>query len=296
MSAKYWRISPRIWLKHHWTEDMKFLALYLLTCEHRTTEGIFRLPKAYICGDLGWDMGRIEEAFSGLIKEGFIAYDDQAQVVLLKKALKWQRPETSNHMKAAVKALSELPETHLFAEFLAICKDLAPSFYEYITRAMPDAISNAMNDAIDDDMMDEIGNTPSSILHSPNDDDNARAREGEEWRRLVAAIYGTPDAHAANELESYVEDLGESVVIEAMRRTVDAKPVAPRRYFTEICNRWVAKQVRSLDDVHRLDEAFEAVKRKNHLRKAPPPTDDEPSQVDHVLRSLKRQLSEMGVT
>lgn len=141
-------------------------------------------------------------------------------------------------------------------------------------------------------------NTPSPFtLHpSPSDDDNARAREAEEWGTLVAAIYGTPDAHAANELDSYVVDLGEPVVREAMRRTVDAKPVAPRRYFADICNRWAAKQVRSLDDVHRLDEAFEAAKRKNHLRRAPPPTDDEPSQVDHVLRSLKRQLSEMGVT
>ena len=141
-------------------------------------------------------------------------------------------------------------------------------------------------------------NTPSpfSLHPSPSDDDNARAREGEEWRRLVTAIYGTPDAHAADELNSYVEDLGESVVIEAMRRTVDAKPAVPRRYFTEICNRWVANQVRSLDDVHRLDEAFEEVKRKNHLRQASPPTDDEPSQVDHVLRSLKRQLSEMEMT
>ena len=43
----YKRVSPRFWTEAQaggWSDDMKMLALYLLTCEHRTTEGL--LPAA----------------------------------------------------------------------------------------------------------------------------------------------------------------------------------------------------------------------------------------------------------
>lgn len=141
-------------------------------------------------------------------------------------------------------------------------------------------------------------NTPSpfSLHPSPSDDDKARAREREEWSRLVTFIYGMPDAYAADELNSYVEDLGEDVVLEAMRRTVDKNPRSPRDYFVKICNGWMSEKVRSLDDVRRLDDHFERTKRKQNPHRAPPPTYEEPSQVDHVLRSLKRQLAEITQT
>ena len=45
---RYHKVSPRFWADEkvlRWNDDAKMLALYLLTCPHRTTEGLFRLPK-----------------------------------------------------------------------------------------------------------------------------------------------------------------------------------------------------------------------------------------------------------
>ena len=48
----YFRVSPAIWRARTWTDDMRLLACYLLTSPHRTLEGLFILPKGYICADL----------------------------------------------------------------------------------------------------------------------------------------------------------------------------------------------------------------------------------------------------
>lgn len=282
---------------------MRYLALYLLTCEHRTTEGIFRLPKAYIMGDLGWDMNRIEKAFDGLVKEGFISYDDQAQVVLLRKALKWQKPETTNHMKAAVKALRNLPETRLWQEFLVICKDLAPGFYEYIAQHIPDRINDAISDGISDDITngiandirdsigDDIRHTPYSILH--DDDNNARAREGEQWsefRQVFAEAYGgLPNSAHYEEIDGFLADgMSLDAVIEAVRRAALNKAKG-WSYVRRILQNWLKDGLLTVEQIHEHEE-----RRQTRTRASPPspPQDGLPSWIDQELEKYRRIVEE----
>ena len=63
------------------------LAIYILVNRHRITEGLYRLPKAYICQDLGWTLEQMAAPFAELLKAGFIKYDDKASVVLVAKGL-----------------------------------------------------------------------------------------------------------------------------------------------------------------------------------------------------------------
>jgi hypothetical protein len=141
--AQYWRVSPRIWLHHDWDEDTKLLALYILTCDHRTTEGLFRLPKPYICADLQWLPERLGKPFSKLLANGFIEYDETAQVVLIVKALKWQRPDNPNQQTAAIKALEELPETRLWERFLTVAEEYAKGFAQALRQAFPQGYGNS---------------------------------------------------------------------------------------------------------------------------------------------------------
>src|SRR6266516_3278016 len=63
---RYHRVDPRFWTDLAvlgWSDDAKLLALYLQTCPHRTTKGLFRLPKAYIQADLEWSAERLAERF-----------------------------------------------------------------------------------------------------------------------------------------------------------------------------------------------------------------------------------------
>lgn len=55
--ARYYPVSPLYWSDskvQSWSNETKMLGLYLLTCEHRNLEGLYRLPFAYVEADLGW--------------------------------------------------------------------------------------------------------------------------------------------------------------------------------------------------------------------------------------------------
>jgi hypothetical protein len=107
--------------------------LYLLTCPHRTTEGFFRLPKAYMQADLEWSPQRLQEPFGELLSSGFLDYDGEAEVVLVRNALKYQPLQNDNQVTAALRSLDELPPTHLTCEF----KRLAEQFCERLAERLP---------------------------------------------------------------------------------------------------------------------------------------------------------------
>src|SRR3954471_24742808 len=110
--ANYYRVSPKFWVRARergWTDAQTNLALYLLTGEHRKLEGLYRLPRPYIASDLGWPARKVDEALAVVCASGFSAYDDEAAVVFIPKALKHQAPSTPNHIKGAIAQLERLP-------------------------------------------------------------------------------------------------------------------------------------------------------------------------------------------
>lgn len=127
MATKYFRVSPKLW-HESWDNDQRLLALYLLTCEHRTTEGLFRLPQAYVSADLGWSQKRLQKAWDALTKQDFIRYMDG--VVLIVQALKYQAPGNPNQIKAALNALERVPETELDIQFGALAEGFAQGLLE----------------------------------------------------------------------------------------------------------------------------------------------------------------------
>lgn len=136
-APRYYRVSPKFWStaeRRGWDDDTRLLALYLLTCPHRTTEGIFRLPRKYVQADLEWSPQRFDERLRQLIDDGFCKYDADAQVVLVTGAMKYQACANPNMAAGVVKRLAELPETPLTCDF----KRLAERFDEQLTKALPE--------------------------------------------------------------------------------------------------------------------------------------------------------------
>lgn len=142
---RYYRVSPRFWTDHAWSDDARLLALYLLTCPHRTTEGLYRLPLAYARDDLGWSpqpLGkglpeRLRQALAELLASDFCSYDDTAQVVLIHKALKHQAPENHNQVTSALRMLEDLPPTPLTSTF----KRLAERFCKRLAERLPEGFA-----------------------------------------------------------------------------------------------------------------------------------------------------------
>ncbi len=123
--GRYYRITPRFWqdpdVRNEWTEDMRMLALYLMTSPHRNMVGLYYCPLSYMENDLQWQSKRIRVAFDSLSSPtvGFVRYDPAARVVFLVNGLKYDAPSTANQVTGATKVLKNLPRTPLLKDLLA---------------------------------------------------------------------------------------------------------------------------------------------------------------------------------
>jgi hypothetical protein len=134
--ARFYPISPLFWNDSkvkEWDEPTRNLALYLLTCEHRNLEGLYRLPYAYISADLDWPVEDVRERMATLIFSGFIHYDEAARVVFLPKALKYHSVTSENHVKGAINDLQAVPDTTLYELFLGAAEEFAPTLFKALS-------------------------------------------------------------------------------------------------------------------------------------------------------------------
>jgi len=188
----YFRVSPAIWRARTWTDDMRLLACYLLTSPHRTLEGLFILPQGYICADLKWSAERLAEPFAGLIADGFIAFDEAAEVCLIVKAMKYQRPENPNMDKAAIRRLVTVPASSLDTVFLASAQQYAPRLAERLAERLPERFgksqlcssSTQLNPALSAPALEEpVDNSPAPKLEDQERGRSIDQQEHEEPER-----------------------------------------------------------------------------------------------------------------
>lgn len=118
--------------------------MYILTSPHRNTEGIFRMPLTYAATDLGWPVKRLERVVKRLEQDKFIAYDRAAHVCLILNALKWQGPENPNQVKAAVRAVAELPPSPLVNRFRTLAATLAPTLAQELLEELAEPAAKAL--------------------------------------------------------------------------------------------------------------------------------------------------------
>lgn len=138
--ANHYRVSPKYWLKARkrgWNDQQVTLGLYLLTCDHRNLEGLYRLPKPYVAADLGWPARKVEETLASICADGFAMYDEDAEMVLIPNALKHQSPSTTNQIKGAMAQLERIPKTTLWHAFRIACASHAHGLADAIAEKWP---------------------------------------------------------------------------------------------------------------------------------------------------------------
>ena len=145
--SKYFRVSPKFWSDPEvlaWSDDGRLLALYFLTCPHRTTEGLFRLPKEYAQSDLNWTRERFGKGLAELLETGFLHYDEQTQIVLIPNALKYQAPENENQAKAAWARIEDLPSSPLTSMFKGLAERYALRLAELFPEGYGEGYGNPL--------------------------------------------------------------------------------------------------------------------------------------------------------
>ena len=130
---EYGKVFSRIWESADFralSEDGRALVLYLLTCQHGTIAGVFRVPDGYACEDLQWGSERVSKAFRDLESKGFATRCEKTKWVWVCKFLEWNRPENPNQRKAAAKCAAMVPSdcrwwgdfTHVYGDLLGLPK------------------------------------------------------------------------------------------------------------------------------------------------------------------------------
>jgi hypothetical protein len=144
--GRYYRISPRFWqerdVRNEWTEDMRMLALYLLTAPHRNMVGLYYCPTYYMAADLQWTSERLQSAFDRLLASRFVLYDKTAEVVFVRNALKYDSPTAGNQVVGAIAALSIVPSTPLLLNLIESAERYCPPLAARLKTDFADALES----------------------------------------------------------------------------------------------------------------------------------------------------------
>lgn len=107
------KVSPALWQSDRFnglpSDDGRYLYVYLLTNEHQTSAGCYRLPDGYACSDLRWPRDRYATARTQLVAADLIKFDASAQVIMVTRWFKHNPPMNEDHHTGIVRILERLP-------------------------------------------------------------------------------------------------------------------------------------------------------------------------------------------
>jgi hypothetical protein len=91
----------------------------LLTCEHQTSAGAYRLKLGYALADLQhWDERRYLLAGLQLVEADLIHVDNEVSCVLITRWFRHNPPMNESHFKGVAKVIQKLPSLQLKEEAL----------------------------------------------------------------------------------------------------------------------------------------------------------------------------------
>ena len=154
------------------TDDEKLMFLYILTCPHKNMLGLFELPIAYIEADLGWNShndrvsDRVCNTLFSLCNKGYVLYDNEMQIILIKNYLKYNPLESSKQMIGAAKLLPEIPITKLEKTLISILLKFKDDRKSKEFNSGIDTLCNTLSDRLKDTLVDTSNSNCNSINNS----------------------------------------------------------------------------------------------------------------------------------
>ncbi|MBV9549833.1 MAG: hypothetical protein JO256_09200 [Alphaproteobacteria bacterium] len=117
MARNFNMVSPKLWRSRRFLDqalEARLLYLYLLTCEHATSAGCYRLLPGYACADLGgWQRENYDHALSSLAQAGMIEADSETQEVLITRWFQHSPPMNRKHYAGTMKLVLAIESARL---------------------------------------------------------------------------------------------------------------------------------------------------------------------------------------
>lgn len=151
--------------------NAKLLAVYLMTCQHGTIAGVFRLPDGYVAEDLQWSLETVSEGFRELFAKGFANRCETTKWVWITKHLEWNPPENPNQRKAAAKMAAAVPDECAWKrDFMRVCGESlgldAPTEQEPLrnpSQTVPEPVTVTVAVAVDNPPNPPRGGKPGPV-------------------------------------------------------------------------------------------------------------------------------------
>jgi len=122
VQGKIWR-SPTV---RGLADHEKLAWNYLLYNQHSNMMGYYLLPLPYMADDLEWDLEKTTKTIATLEQRGLISYDSEAQVLLVRKYLKYNSLATGNREVGAISRFREIPASILAKHLLSAVNEWGP--------------------------------------------------------------------------------------------------------------------------------------------------------------------------
>ena len=117
------KVSPSLWHSERFnglaSDDARLAYLYMLTCQHQTSAGCYRLPDAYAAADLRWPVERYQKARAELVKAGLVRFDTSASVLMITRWFRFNPPMNEKHHKGIKHILERLTSQAIWADATA---------------------------------------------------------------------------------------------------------------------------------------------------------------------------------
>jgi hypothetical protein len=140
--SRYNRVSPNYWhLCREWNERTTIVGLYVQTCRHRHSEGLYHIPREYIAGDLGYTAHAVNRSLYIIENAGFVRYDRGANVLLLMTGLELQPPTSPRQIKGAIDRLRTLPASPLLRDLYFLARSHSNGLADSIAMEFPESIA-----------------------------------------------------------------------------------------------------------------------------------------------------------
>lgn len=111
------------------SNEARLLAAYLLTNQHCTMTGLYRIPVGYVAEDLGWDHDTVSKGFDELCHMGFITREEPNDWTLVHKFLKWNTLKNQKHAIGFEKVYDQIPDSvNLKSSLAGHILEYAPRF------------------------------------------------------------------------------------------------------------------------------------------------------------------------
>ncbi len=244
----YGKVFSRIWESADFrslSEDGRTLVMYLLTCQHGTIAGVFRVPDGYATEDLQWTVERVLAAFAELHRKGFANRCETTKWVWVVKFLEWNPPENPNQRKSAVKIVASVPDACAWKpDFMRVCGPMLginPVPEGNPSQTLGEGSLNQKQEQKQEQEQKQNTSGEGGDAAGPSAEQVAQLTKDELWRAGKSLLHaegrGLPMAQCGSFVGKLVKDYGDRIVVDAVRAAVVARPADPAEYLKATCMR-----------------------------------------------------------